>query len=156
MSRLVTYNSEEGEIINEFLHNEDLTKLVESFLFNDAYLRVTLPPNIGPKTKQYANMNTILDYKDFTAFYAFHYEKIDAKTTTDNIEVQTRINKGVQNFITALEKKHWIVLDHYVDFRFSRITLSLIVAEKFGNAGALKIVVKDFDLTEKGQKLAQN
>ena len=149
MNRLVTYNSKEGELINKQLKNTDLTKLVESFLFNDAYIRVTLPLNVSPKTKQYANMNTILNYDDFTAFYAFHYEKQEAQTTTNDEQLQTRVNTSIQKLVKLMTSDGLTVLDHYVDFRFDPVMLSVMYTESNDESGPHKIVIKDVDISFK-------
>jgi hypothetical protein len=152
-NRLVTYNSQEGEYIEKYLKNSDLAKLIESYLFNDAYMRVKLPDNLSEKTKMYTNMNTVLDHEQFAGFYAFHYEKNEAHSVITNQEIQTRVNEFVQKFLNGITDSNFEVLDHYLDFRFNTCMWSLLYLQTTENSQ--KIMIKEIDIPKHDSVLKQ-
>ncbi len=155
MVPLVVYNSQEGEHVEKYLKNGDLAKLVESYLFNDAYMRVKLPENLSEKTKLYTNMNTVLDHEQFTGFYAFHYEKDEAHSVITNQEIQTRVNEFVQNFLANVSSSQFQVLDHYLDFRFNGCIWSVLYLQTSDSNETPKMAIKEIDVAKHDPKIRE-
>ena len=141
-SRLVDYNSQEGEYIYNVIQNKDLTKLVESYLFNDAYLRVTLPDNLSQNSKNYYNKNTILDFKDFENFYVFYDEKTKAKLESTSTEMWLTkcVNTCVQKLLKRIEFEEYMILDYYLDYRFNKVCLRIIIMNQ--NPKKIHLILK--------------
>jgi len=145
-NRLVTYESKEGELVYTVIQNKDLTKLVESYLFNDAYLRVTLPDNLSQNSKNYYNKNTILDFADFGNFYVFYDEKSRAKLESASPEITNCVNTCVQKLHKRMQTEEFTMLDYYADYRFNRICLRMLYLKPVGSGSDKKVMFKEIDL----------
>ncbi len=145
--RLVNYNSQEGELVYNVIQNKDLTNLVESYLFNDAYLRVTLPDNLSQNSRDYYNKNTILDFKDFENFYIFYDEKTKAKSESTTSEITNCVNTCVQKLLKRMETEEFTMLDYYTDYRFNRICLRMLYLKPVGSGSDKKVMFKEIDLS---------
>jgi hypothetical protein len=158
-NRLVSYDSSEGELINQVLKNDDLTKLVESFLFNHAYMRVGLPSNVSQKTKEYCNEHTLMEYYDFISFHEFHSEKRSAKTTSSDPNVEKKTNILLNNLLSLLISQQCIISDHYIDHRFREPCLYMIFTRPVNESGTVRrmyVISNTFDKTKDVLDIVRN
>jgi len=158
MNKLVIYNSQEGYQVNKCLQNKDVTKIVESYLFNDAYIRVSLPWNVSQKTKIHMNLNLVLDHEEFVAFYGFHREKEEIQDTSGQ---RTLTVEFVQRFINSIQKEEpsqqeplrqeqheeYMVLDYYVDYRFNQVLLNVLYTKPYTNNCTQKLEIQQYDIS---------
>ncbi len=151
----MAYNSKEGEYIKKVLKNSDLSNLVESYLYNDVWVRITLPKNICQDTKANYNKNTIIEYEDFPGFYAFHEEKTVAQTEAITPEITQRVNACVQTLIKLMEAKGYTVLDYFMDYRFKGASLYLLYLKPTGNGVCKKLVFDETNILEKAPKVKE-